>query len=81
MNGIDIDMVTTIKVMRNLNNNKNDFDFYNRILINSKVEVNIPETKVNLEGEEIITLGNLYYKYAKAKSKEELHKYLRFIPS
>ena len=50
--------------MRNLNNNKNDFDFYNRILINSKVEVNIPETKVNLEGEEIINMGNLYYKYA-----------------
>ena len=68
MNGIDIDMVTTIKVMRNLNNNKNDFDFYNRILINSKVEVNIPETKVNLEGEEIITLGNLYYKYANKKN-------------
>ena len=67
-NGIDIDMVTTIKVMRNLNNNKNDFDFYNRILINSKVEVNIPETKVNLEGEEIITMGNLYYKYANKRN-------------
>jgi hypothetical protein len=67
-NGIDLEMVTNIKVMRNLNNNINDFDFYNRILINSKIVVNIPETKVNLEGEEIISIGNIYYKYINKKN-------------
>jgi hypothetical protein len=67
-NGIDLEMVTNIKVMRNLNNNINDFDFYNRIFINSKVVVNIPETKVNLEGEEIISIGNIYYKYINKKN-------------
>ena len=61
-NGIDLEMETNIKVMRNLNNDINDFDFYNRILINSKIIVNIPETKVNLEGKEIIYMGNIYYK-------------------
>ena len=67
-NGIDLEMETNIKVMRNLNNDINDFDFYNRILINSKIIVNIPETKVNLEGEEIIYMGNIYYKYVNKKN-------------
>ena len=66
--GIDLELITTTKVMRNLNNNINEFDFYNRILINGKIELNIPETRINLEGEEIMSLGNIYYKLTKKKN-------------
>ena len=46
-NGIDVELITTIKVVRNLNNGINDFDYYNKISINKKLELNIPETKIN----------------------------------
>ena len=61
-NGIDVELITTIKVVRNLNNGINDFDYYNKISINKKLELNIPETKINLQGTEIISMGNLYYR-------------------
>ena len=65
-NGIDVDITATFKVTKN-NNNKGDFNFYNRILINSNLELNIPETKMDLEGKEILTMGNLFYRYAVKK--------------
>ena len=61
-NGINLELITTIKVVRNLKKEPNDFDFYNKISINKKLELNIPETKINFEGQEIITMGNLYYR-------------------
>ena len=66
-NGIDLDLVTTFKVSKNLNKGKNDYNFYDRILINSKIELNIPNTKINLEGIEIFNMGNIYYKYTTKK--------------
>ena len=61
-NGIDIEMKANFNVVRNLNNEPNNFNFYNRILLNKFMELNIPETKMDLEGQEIMTMGNLYYK-------------------
>ena len=67
-NGIDLELTTTYKVARNLNNNTNNFDFYRKIFINGKIELNVPETKINLEGEEIITMGNIYYRIINKKN-------------
>ena len=66
-NGIDVEITNNFKVTKNTVY-KGDYNFYNRILVNSKLEVNIPETKVDLEGKEIITMGNLYYR---SKNKKD----------
>ena len=59
-NGIDLEMTNTFKVTKN-EYKKGDFNYYKRIQINSRMELNIPETKMELEGKEILTMGNFYY--------------------
>ena len=65
-NGIEFEMTSTFKVTKN-KSYKGDYNFYNRILVNTNMELNIPETKVDLEGKEIITCGNLYYRFTNKK--------------
>ena len=67
-NEIDIELDTNVQVLRNLNNLGKDFNFYEQILINKKLELNIPSTKVNLEGKQIMTLGNIYYRSTTKKN-------------
>ena len=61
-NGLDLEIQNNIQVIRNLNNLEKDFNYYNQILINKKLELNIPSTKINLEGKQTMSLGNIYYK-------------------
>jgi hypothetical protein len=59
-NGIDLEITNTFKVTKN-EYKKGDFNFYKRIQITNRLELNIPETKMELEGKEILTMGNFYY--------------------
>ena len=65
-NGIELEITNTFKVTKN-KAYKGDYNFYHRILVNTTMELNIPETKVDLEGKEIITCGNLYYRFVNKK--------------
>ena len=67
-NGIDLEIQNNIQVIRNLNNQEKDYNYYNQILINKKLELNIPSTKINLEGKQTMSLGNIYYKTTTKKN-------------
>ena len=63
---IEVEITSTFKVSKNPHN-KSDFNFYNRILINSIIETRINSTRVDLEKNTILTMDKFYYRYTNKK--------------